>query len=120
MSEIAKLEAKWPMPETGLEVSRFVESLMISKARLAEVIGVPIPELLQTKISEPTKDQLQPLLDIYNKAISMAEDEKKAAIWMNHGYPRGLGKGSPLDWIANGRAEYVMNVQYAVYAGVHA
>lgn len=120
MSGIANFVPKWATPETSGDVSHLAESLMISKARLAQVIGVPISKLLQKKLSESTKLHLQPLVDIYNRAIWMAKDEKKAACWMNHGYPRGIEKGSPLDRIRKGDTEYVQNVQDAVYAGIHA
>ncbi|WBY18008.1 hypothetical protein PF049_14095 (plasmid) [Erythrobacteraceae bacterium WH01K] len=120
MSEATNFKPKWTMPETGADIARFAESLMISRARLAEVIGVTTAELNQNKLSGSTQDRLQPLLDVYNRAIWLAEDETKAACWMNHGYPRGLGRGSPLDWIGKGEAEYVKNVQGAVHAGVHA
>ena len=120
MSDIANFVPKWATPETIGDVSHLAESLMISKAHLAQVIGVPISELLQKKLSESTKVHLQPLVDVYNRAIWMAKDEKKAACWMNHGYPRGMGKGSPLHWIRKGDSEYVKNVQDTVYAGVHA
>lgn len=120
MSELIEFKPKWAMQATGAEITRLAECLMISRARLAEVIGVPTSVLLRAKLSEPTKCRLKPLLDIYNRAIWMADDEKKAANWMNHGYPRGVGKGSPLDCIGKGEAEYVKKVQSAVFAGVHA
>ena len=120
MNEISDFEPSWPMPQTSADITRLAESLMISRSRLAEVIGVPTSALLQTKLSEPTKVGLQSLLDIFNRAIWMAEDEKKAASWINHGYPRGMDRGSPLEWVGKGEAEYLKNVQAAVYAGIHA
>lgn len=120
MSELIEFEPKWAMPATGAEITPLAECLMISRARLAEVIGAQTSALNSRMLSEQTKGLLKPLLDIFNRAIWLAQDEKKAALWMNHGYPRGIGKGSPLDWIGKGEAEYVKNVLYAVFAGVHA
>lgn len=120
MTEAANVKPKRTMPQTGADITRLAEGLMISRARLAEVIGVTTAALNQKRLSGSTQDRLQPLLDIYNRAIWIAEDEAKTACWMNHGYPRGLDKGSPLDWIEKGEAEYVRNVQNAAHAGVHA
>lgn len=76
MTEIPNFDPRWPMPETGAELSEIARSLWISKARLAEVISVSKSAVYRETLSRQTKERLAPLLDVYNCAIWMADDEK--------------------------------------------
>lgn len=117
MSEIPKFEPRWPLPHSGAEASDLAQALMITKKRLASVIGVSPSALYRGKLSHRTKERLRPLLDIFNLAIWMAQNEKRAAFWMNHEHPQGMGPESPLDWIARGEAEKVKLAQEAKIVG---
>ena len=117
MCEIADFEPKWPMPQTCAEVSDLARSLMVTKKRLSEVVGVSPSTLSRQLLSRQTKKRLQPLLDIFNRAIWMTKDEKRAAFWMNYGFPQGMASASPLDWIARGGAGKVRMAQEAQIVG---
>lgn len=69
MTEATNVKPKRTMPQTGADITRLAEGLMISRARLAEVIGVTTAALNQKRLSGSTQDRLQPLLDIYNRAL---------------------------------------------------
>lgn len=105
------------MPQTGAEVSDLARSLMVTKRRLSEVVGVSPSSLSRRLLSLQTKQRLKPLLDIFNRAIWMTKDEKRAAFWMNHEYPQGMASASPLNWIAKGKAEKVKLAQKAKVVG---
>ncbi len=117
MSEIPMFERKWPVPQTGAEAADLAIALMITKKQLASVIDVSPSSLSRPKLSDSTKKQLRPLLDVFNPAIWMARDEKRAAFWMSHQHPQGMGPDSPLDWIAKGKAQMVKSAQEAVLTG---
>ena len=103
-----------------LSARRVSETLGLSLADLAAMIGVARTTLTAKSGARRVDQALSPLVRIIAMAAEMAGDEDRAAIWFKHQPLPGWGGNTALDLVRAGHGAKVLDYLESVRAGVYA
>ncbi len=103
-----------------LSARRVSETLGLSLADLAAMIGVARTTLTAKSGARRVDQALSPLVRIIAMAAEMAGDEDRAAIWFKHQPLPGWGGKTALDLVRAGHGAKVLDYLESVRAGVYA
>lgn len=102
MANVDGSKSAWKAPRTSSEVDLFASQLQISKAKVAEIVGLHPSALSRDRLSAASRGAFDPILTILNRATAIAGEEDHAVSWFKHEPIVSMGTLSAMEHVANG------------------